>query len=380
MKNIYIVKISGTKSKIFFERLVKYHVYMIKIKKIKDGYLLYLDEENYRKVLNYKTIYSVELIDVKGIIKWKVLFRKYRFFLISIILGIGLLYFLSNIIFEVVVLTDDTKIKNLVLSELKEMGISKYRFSVSFDKRREIVNHILENNKKTLEWLEIEKIGVKYVVRLEKRIIDKEKEELKPSNIVAKKNGIIKKIIAKEGSIVRKVNDYVKVGDIIITGIITHNDQVVKKVPALGKVYAETWYTINVEMPLSYYEEIYTGREKEVISLCFLKKCFNFLDFSPYKDKKIEEKIIIENRMIPLKISKNKFMEVNIIDERYTKDEAIDKALLKAREKLFTIVPSDSKILAQKKLKITEKDSRIVIDIFFKIYEDITNILEIKEE
>ncbi len=380
MKNIYVVKLSGTKAKIFFERLVKYHVYMLRIKKLTDGYLIYLDEPNYRKLLNYKTTYKVELVGVKGLEKWKSLLKKYRLFFMNVLLGIGFLYFLSNVIFEVVVLTDDYKIKNLVLSELKENGIDRYKLSVSFQKRKEIVEHILKNNKETLEWLEIERIGVKYVVRLEKRIISQQPVEKVPSNIVAKKNGIIKKIIAEEGSIIRSVNDYVKVGDVIITGLIMKNDQIIKKVPAIGRVYAETWYTVNVEMPLSYYEEIYTGRSKEVFSLCFLSKCVNFFDFSPYKEKKIEERLLFEDKIIPFKIVKNKLMELNIIDESYTKEEALEEAIKKAREKLFTIVPKDSKILAQKKLKITEKDSRIVIDMFFKIYEDITKLVEIKEE
>ena len=43
MKNIYIVKIEEK----YFSKLIKYHINILKIKKIKNYYLLYLDFLNY---------------------------------------------------------------------------------------------------------------------------------------------------------------------------------------------------------------------------------------------------------------------------------------------------------------------------------------------
>ena len=73
------------------------------------------------------------------------------------------------------------------------------------------------------------------------------------------KDAIIKKIVASNGEIISNVNSYVKKGDIIVSGEIKHNEEIKKLVKAKAKVYGEVWYKVNITIPLTYYEEIYTN-------------------------------------------------------------------------------------------------------------------------
>ena len=110
---------------------------------------------------------------------------------------------------------------------------------------------------------------------------------------------------------------------------------------------------------------------------------YSIFDFFPYKNKRIEENIIVKNNILPIKLSFNKEYELRVIDEVYTYDEAISKAVDLAREKLKMKLSKDEEILYEKKLKTTQNNSTILVTVFFKVYENITayeEILEVKED
>ena len=68
-----------------------------------------------------------------------------------------------------------------------------------------------------------------------------------------------------------------------------------------------------------------------------------------------------------------------MIDEVYTYEEAINKAVDLAREKLETKLNGEEKILYEKKLKTTQNNSTIIVTVFFKVYENITAYAKIEE-
>ena len=373
MKNIYIVKIDEK----YFNKIIKYHIYILNIKKRKHYYLLYLDFNNYEKLLKFKKIYNIELVGYKGLIKYKKVLKKYYLFFIIFLISIFYLVFLSNIVFFIEVKTTDKEIEKLVLNELKNEGISVFNFIKSFQEKEEIRDIILNNNKDKLEWIEINRVGSGYEVYVEKRIINKIDDDTTPRNIVALKNAIILSIDARTGSIVKKLNDYVKAGDVIVSGEIVHNEKVVDMVPADAVIYGETWYNVHVSYPISYYEKTYTGNTKKRLSITFFNKKFNFFDKNKYKEEEIVETKLLYHKFLPFKISIENSSEVILIDDLYTTDEAVLKAIEVAREKLLKTLPSNSKILQEKKLKIVVNNSTIDVDVFFKVYENITDIEEI---
>lgn len=374
MKNIYIVKIE----KKYFSRLLKYHIYITKIKKYKDYYLLYLDFSNYQKILKFKNIYHIEFVGYSGFIKYKNIIKKEIVFFMMFTVSLIYIIFLSKVIFLIEVKTTDQDIQNLIMDELNKNGIGLYRFSKSFKDKELIRKKILDDNKDKLEWMEITRVGSSYVVHVEKRIINNIETDTTPRDIVALKNAIILSIDATSGSIQKKLNDYVKKGDIIVTGTITHKDKVVDLVRANAVIYGETWYNVHVSYPMAYYEKVYTGNTKKRLSATFLNKKINFS--GSFKEEEIIETKLLYHDFLPIKFSLEEVKEVVLIDDVYTVEEAIHKAILEAKEKLLKNLPEDSKVLSQKKLKIIVNDSTIDIDVFFKVYENITDTREISVE
>lgn len=377
--SIYEVKIEGKDVKRFVKTLYKRKIELINIVYDDDSIYIKLDKSNYDKLLELKTIYEIRLTKLYGLAKYKYLLKKNMIFIISICIGFLLLFSLSNVIFDVEVVHRKKEIRSLIYKELKRYHLEKYNLVLPFDKQEEIVKNILDNNKEKLEWLEIERVGVKYIVRVEERIINEPKEDMEKRHIVAKKDGIIMHIDASRGEVVKKKNEYVKKGDIIISGNISKGDEVKNTVSATGNVYAEVWYTVKVDMPLTYREEYKTGKTKKNLTFTFFNHNYSLFDFFPYKHKRIKENLIFKNNILPIKLSFNNEEELRIVDEVYTFEEATDKAVLLAREKLSSRLNENEKILYEKKLKTKQNNSTIVVTVFFKVYENITSYAQIEE-
>ena len=63
-----------------------------------------------------------------------------------------------------------------------------------------------------------------------------------------------------------------------------------------------------------------------------------------------------------------------------TEEEAVQAALKKGREQMKSKLDEDEYIISEKQLKVNIKESILVVDIFYAVYENITGYAEIKEE
>lgn len=371
-ESYYKLEISGKDVKRFIRTLYKMNICFEEIDFSNKVCYVKVDSKNYEKIMNIKTSYSIKTINLYGLKKWGYIIKKNLIFLLFSFLGILLLYFLSNIIFDIEIIHSDTNIRNILSTELDKYEIKKYHFVKNYDYIQEIKEAILNNHKEDIEWLELERVGTTYRIRVDKRIINNITEKNELRHVVAKKSGIIMRIIAEKGEVVKKVTDYVREGDIIISGDIHKNEEIVDHTSATGKVYAEVWYKAKVEMPINYKEEITTGKNKNVINIQFLNSSWNLFDFSKYKDKKVEEKVLFSDFFGLFKISFNKETEVIIKDEvnNIISEEFAFKI---ARSKIEENLSDGEYIISQKKLKTVINNSTIVTEVFFKVYEDISS-------
>ena len=374
--NIYILKV---KNKVIFKKLIRYHIYFEKVLHRNDYYLIYIDYFNYQKLRKYQKVLEIELVDIKGINKYYQLLKKYAIFFIFIVLGTIYLSFLSNIIFDVKIMTNDKEIYDIIHNELEYYDFRKYHFMKSYNDKERIKKLIINDNKDKLEWIEIDRVGSTYNIYVERRIINDLDDDNNPRHVVARKNAIILEIKASNGSIIRKVNDYVNKGDIIVTGLIMKGDKVVNKVKADATIYGETWYNVHVELPLNYYDKTYTGRVKKKITINYFNKRIKLFNFTNYLKEEVNDFIIYENSLLPISLSYTTYREITIIEDIYTDEKALEIGINLAREKLLTTLPVSSKIMSQKKLKLYEKDSKIILEVFFRVYENITDYIKVTE-
>ena len=82
--------------------------------------------------------------------------------------------------------------------------------------------------------------------------------------------------------------------------------------------------------------------------------------------------------MLPISIAYTTFEEIKIKEEIHNEKEAYQKAMKIAKEKLKSKLGVDDEIISQKTLKKYHKNSKIVIDVFFKVKENITDTISLK--
>ena len=372
LESYYKLEISGKDVKRFIRNLYKMNIYFEYIYFSNGVCYIKVNSDNYKKIKNVKTYYSIKIIKVYGLKRIETLLKNNLFFLFFSFISIILLYFFSNVIFSVNIVHSDINLRKLIISELEKYDIKKYSFIKDYEYIQEVKKKILEDNKTNIEWLEIERIGTSYEIKVEKRIINDKEDESKLRHIVAKKSGIIMKIVAENGEIIKKKNDYVKEGEIIISGEIHKNDEIVDNIPASGNVYAEVWYKVKVEMPINYKEETLTGKSKNVLNINFLNYSWDLLDFNSYKNKKVVNNQLFSDFFGMFNINYNKEYEVIIKDEvnNIISEEFAFKI---AKNKIEENLKEDEYIILKKKLKNVINNSIIVTEIFFKVYENISS-------
>ena len=286
---------------------------------------------------------------------------------------------MSNIVFDIDVIHSSKEIKDLVYKELKENGINKYILKKSYEEIERIEDKILEDNKDKIEWIEITENGTSYIIRVEERKIKEDNDDNTSYDIVSTKNAIIYSIEASSGEKIKKINDYVTKGDIIISGSITKPDGNKIIETAKGEVYGEVWYVVDVNYPYIYKEETQTGKVKEVYVINFLGKRISLFDFNKFKTYNANSKVLLNNNFLPINIVKEKQYELNVIDEYYTEEETVEKAIELAKEKVL----SNNKIKEIKKINILEKNiysSKVGLKLFVSVIENIGDYKEIQLE
>lgn len=374
------INVRGKKIERFIKRLAdnKINIYHMKLLN-KDEANIVILKEDYLKVLDIKSIYELSIIGGSGMIKIRKTLKLNRLLLISLIIGIITLYILSKMIFSIDIIHTDKNVRNKLLKELEGYGLKIHSFKKSYDEIQQIKEQMLTNHKDDIEWLEIESIGTKYIVRLEERKIKEEEVSNEKRHVISTKEAIIKKIEAENGEIVKEINSYVKTGDIIISGNITLNEQIMDTVSASGHVYGEVWYKVKVSYPLAYSEEHETGKSQKRLVFNFLNKSFE-LGFNKYKNKNITSKTLLKHTFLPISLTYDTQKELIVIDEIYTIEQAIKKAEDRAYEEMESKLNDKEKILSSKNLKVDVNDSKIELEIFFTVYEDITGYQIIEEE
>lgn len=380
MTNRYRIKITGKDPKYFLRHLIVKKIKLYNIIEDHDGISLTVDEVDYAKILKMKTSYNIKIINRFGVAKLRYLLLKYKYILSFLFLTLGLMIILSHFIFFIDVIHSKEEIRELVENDMKEFGISKYKFRVSYAKKEEIRNKILEKEKDKIEWLEIDRIGTRYIVNVEERLIKDNKVDNEVRDIVAKKDAMILNIEAETGEIVRKKYEYVRKGDTIVSGTIKNKENEVSKVKAEGKVYGEVWYSVTVELPKKYYEEKKTGKTSKALTLRIANKKISVPFSKDNKSYISEDSPILENNLIPIKLVLETKHEIEIIDKEYNMDNSSSEAIKLATKKLEDRLDEQSMILSKKVLKKTLKNSKIIVEIFFKVRENITDYKKISKE
>ena len=371
-KNKLVLRVTGRRIDSFINRLIKNNINILSMDYVgRDEINIKIYEKDYEDILKIKSIYDINIQGYNGLIKVRKIINYNKILIISILLGFFIIYSLSLFIFDIEVVHNSKELRELILRELNNNGITINKMKKS-DKEIEIIkDKIKEKYENEIEWIEIISVGTKYIVRVEERKINNIDLDNTPRHIVSKKDAVIKKVVASNGEIIKNVDSYVKKGDIVVSGEIKLNDTIKNVVKAEAKVYGEVCYKVNITIPLTYYEEIYTNNKVNNYSFTFLNR--NFKLKKGFKNKKENVEVILKNKLIPISFNKIVETEIKKVEKKFTIDEAINEGNKKSREKIEEKLKEEEYIINEIELKVNVKNSKIELEMFYTVYEDITD-------
>ena len=260
-------------------------------------------------------------------------FRK-RVYLLMIPLPffLGFLW-LSTCLWEIEVSGNETVTRGEILMALESVGVYPGVSGLHLD-NAQIRSRMLEELKK-LSWCTIQVHGSRALVVVRER---REPPEIVDEHLVrevaAVRTGTVESMNILEGTALVKKGDTVLRGQTLITGVLSDRQEQIRRVHAMGRVMAWTWYELCAELPLEAWEKTYTGEDMTLISLEIGDLRLNF-----YNDCSISgacyDRIQAENRIsafglsLPLRWMKTRCRAYTLSPRLFSEEEGAQ--LLKER-------------------------------------------------
>ncbi|WHY84761.1 sporulation protein YqfD [Neobacillus novalis] len=294
------------------------------------------------------------------------------------LLGAGvflfIILFLSNVIWGIEIKGAKPATEYKIRKELDKMGvkIGKVQF---FVKNVEGIQRQLTNNIGDLTWVGVELNGTTYHLQVVEKNEPKKPEQLSPQNLVAKKKATIVNMFVETGQPVVERNDHVEKGQILVSGVYGQEGNT-ELVAATGKVWGETWYKSNVKLPLITNFKVYNGKEKQKQSLLVGSWeipiwGFGKPEFEKYETEKDVRKIHFLKWDLPISYVHRTMREREEFTREYTNEEAEKEALNMAKKQIKSELDEDAIIKDEKILHKSTKNGKVILDIHFKIIENI---------
>jgi len=351
------------------KKLIKRKIYYKNLLINNDIILLIINKEDYKTLKSeFKTTKIIKYLGLNGFLSF---IKKHYILIISFIITYIILLILSNIIFNIEIITNNTELKRIINLYLEENDIKKYKFIKSNKELNEIKEKILEENKNTLEWIEIERKGTTYVINITERIINNKPLDETKTDIVAKKDAMIMYLITKNGTKLKEVNEIVKKGEIIISGNIIKNEEVIDTVHSEGEVYGEVWYTVTTTVPYKHVEYENTKEKINHIYLDIFGKKITIMGKYDTKLSMNEVSTLIDKPYLFFKVMKEEKNLYKYVTHELTEEEAYEEAIKRSDKSINDKLSTDEYIIDKKVLKKNVYSSKIELEIFYKVYENI---------
>lgn len=358
MNNLIIVNIRVFNLNSFLVNSIKNNIHIERISYKKNILKCKIKKEDLNKINKYYKVTIVKAINLESFL---LVLKKNYLIVLSIFLSIFLFLIFKDIIIKVDIVSNNESLVKDLNKSLDNYGL--HRLSIKKDENSLLaIKQKLEiDYKDTIEWLEIKNIGMTYLVTLEERKVKLEEPKESYCNVYAQKEGIVKKIVATQGNVLVSENQYVRAGDLLISGDISLNEEVKDQICALGTVYGEVWYKASISIPKKYQVKNYTGKTQTNFKLDLGRNDYKILR-SKYQNYDEETKEIIS--ILGRRLLKTKEKEYTYQDVYYTEEELEKKIDEVISTKINLQKEAGEEILYKNILKKMEFDSTIDIEVF----------------
>jgi len=370
IRGYYSITVEGTSVERFLNHLMRNGIKVYNVKRISNTKIEFnLDREDMRE---FKNVYRGSNFQVK--IKQStglpfILKRIYKNKVMWIcgVISLFLLMMTSQFVTDIYIQVPEGIKKEELRKELYNIGLKPGVYKKNID-RKEIRDYIMLKFN-DVAYLSINVKGTNIFVTVTKKAETlKSVEQSNYCNIIAKKDGIIEKVIARSGNSIVQKGDIVRKGDVLING--SNN----KSIP---EVWATTFYEV---VKSASYEEVIkekTGNKKNIYTLSFYDNKYTIRRNIKYNDYSIENKdykLSLGNYTFPLKLKVSTFYETKDKKVEKDKEEIMKELKEKSLKELDYTIPASARIVDSKhnykvnknmlEYKITVQTSENIANIY----------------
>lgn len=279
-----------------------------------------------------------------------------------------ILYILSLFIWDINILGGYSYTEEAMVKFLRSNDV--YAGILKKEINGQAIEELIRGTYKDIGWVSAEIKGTRLIVKItETNMPSPAVTATENCHIIAAKDCIITKIIARTGTPKVEIGSVVKKGDIIISGvneIIGDNGVLVEKKPVIadGDIYGRTFYDYNDSFSLNYVEKRFTGKAKNAYSFSFLLKKFNFykprISYAKYDIIGNEFMLHLnENFYLPVSLHTYRYEEYEEVKLKYTNDEAKTIALEKLNRYLKNL-QDNNVIIIKNNVEIAIKNNSCI--------------------
>lgn len=374
LKGYVIIKVEGLTLERFVNLATNNDIYLWDIVRID-----YTTIEGKVSIIGFKSLKEivkkvgcrVYIVEKNGLPFLVEKLKKRKMFAFGFLLFIGLIFLFTSFIWNIEITGNERISIEEIDDFLKSINIQTGKIKYSIDVEN-LKNSILDKYD-TLSFVSVEIKGTKLFIEVKEQDLPPEKIEFTtPCNIIAKKKGIINKIIAKNGKQVVNEGDIVEKGQLLISGVIV--DEMLEDsllLHAEGEVLAITRYTKTVEEPIEKEVKEETGKVIRKKEIKIGEKGISFIEGKiPFMEYIVVEETKNLFNTLPIKIITHEYREVKVISIKQNIDSLKSSSQVTAIEELKKILPENSKILS-KDVKYSIQGNNFITVLVLEVIEDI---------
>lgn len=370
IRGYYVITVEGIGVERFLNHLIRNGIKVYNVNKISSTKIEFCVDRHDMK--NFKQVYRGSNYEVKVKQKTGIPFilkriYKHKGMWICAIVSLFLLMLTSQFVTDIYIQVPEGIKKEEIRKELYEAGLKPGVYKKSID-RKELRDHIML----TFDQVAYMSINVKgtniFVTVTKKAETLKTEEQSNYCNIIAKKNGIIEKMIPRSGNSIKNTGDIVKKGETLINGADT------KSIP---EVWASTFYEVTKSASYEDTTKEKTGESKKVYTISFYDKKYTIrrnIDYKDYVIENKEHKLSLGDYTFPIKINVSTFYETKDVKVKKDKEELKKDLANQALKELDYIIPVSARIVDVKHDYKVGKNNMLEYSITVTTSENIAEV------
>jgi len=311
-----------------------------------------------------------------GLPYWIIKLKARKAFVIGLLTCIIMIIVMVSFVWRIEIIgAEQTSVDEIIAYlDVNNINTGTLKASINDDK----VEQILLEKYNYFSFINVQKKGIKLVIDIKEEPVQPEKiDKSYPANIVARKRGVIQKIIARNGESIIKVGELVRENQLLISGVIEGGDGEFILVRADGEVFARTRYEATVEDSIVKKVERETGEVFTQMGIRIKNRGIKFIKDIPFENSReyIEEQNIIKWGSIdfPIKLVTYEYREM-VIEEIRQEEEALKVSnQLKAIEQINSQLFDDAEIVAKDVVHFVEGNI-IKTTVVIETIEEISKI------